>query len=80
MDSMLQSTCLVNSIKVYSYGFIFYCTMVGQASDSMTALTLSFNPLVDAYCLSLAGTTVAQRKVFFSFDNLFSMFHHSVSM
>ena len=24
---------------VYSYGFLFNCTTVGQASDSMTALT-----------------------------------------
>ena len=26
-------------ITVYSYGFLFNCTTVGQASDSMTALT-----------------------------------------
>ena len=26
-------------IMVYNYGFIFNCTTVGQASDSMTALT-----------------------------------------
>ena len=32
--------CLVvNSIMVYSYGFFYNCTMVGQASDSMMALT-----------------------------------------
>ena len=32
--------CLVlNPITVYSYGFLFNCTTVGQASDSMTALT-----------------------------------------
>ena len=35
-----QSACLVlNPITVYSYGFFFNCTTVGQASDSMTALT-----------------------------------------
>ena len=29
----------LNPITVYSYGFLFNCTMVGQASDSMMALT-----------------------------------------
>ena len=39
-DIMRQSACLVlNKIMVYSYGFLFNCTTVGQASDSMTALT-----------------------------------------
>ena len=37
---MRQSACLVlNPITVYSYGFLFNCTTVGQVSDSMTALT-----------------------------------------
>ena len=37
---MRHSACLVlNPITVYSYGFLFNCTTVGQASDSMTALT-----------------------------------------
>ena len=40
LDIMRQSACLVlNPITVYSYGFLFNCTKVGQASDSMTALT-----------------------------------------
>ena len=40
MDVMLQPACLVlNPITVYSYGFLFNCTTVGQASDSMPALT-----------------------------------------
>ena len=40
LDIMQESACLVlNPITVYSYGFFFNCTMVGQASDSMTALT-----------------------------------------
>ena len=40
LDIMRQSACLVlNLITVYSYGFLFNCTTVGQASDSMTALT-----------------------------------------
>ena len=42
LDIMRQSACLVLklvSIKVYSYCFLFNCTTVGQASDSMTALT-----------------------------------------
>ena len=39
-DIMRQSSCLfLNPIAVYSYGFLFNCTMVGQASDSMMALT-----------------------------------------
>ena len=40
LDVMRQSACLVlNPITVYSYGFLFNCVMVAQASDSMTALT-----------------------------------------
>ena len=40
LDIMQQSACLVlNPITVYSYGFLFNCMMVGQASDIMTALT-----------------------------------------
>ena len=40
LDIIRQSACLVlNPIMVYSYGFLFNCTTVGQASDSMTALT-----------------------------------------
>ena len=40
LDIMRQSACLVlNPITVYSYGFLFNCTTVGQDSDSMTALT-----------------------------------------
>ena len=40
LDIMRLSACLVlNPITVYSYGFLFNCTTVGQASDSMTALT-----------------------------------------
>ena len=39
LDVMRQSTSLVlNPITVYSYGFLFNCTMGGQASDSMTVL------------------------------------------
>ena len=40
LDIIRQSACLVvNPITVYSYGFLFNCTTVGRASDSMTALT-----------------------------------------
>ena len=40
LDVMRQSACLVlNPVTVYSYGFHLNCTMVGQASDSMAALT-----------------------------------------
>ena len=41
LDVMRQSACLVlNPIAVYSYGVLFNCTTMGQASDSMTALTV----------------------------------------
>ena len=36
LDVMRQSACLVLiPSTVYSYGFLFNCTTVGQASDSM---------------------------------------------
>ena len=40
MYIMQQSAFLVvNPITIDSYGFLFNCTTVGQASDLMTALT-----------------------------------------
>ena len=49
MDIMRQSACLVvNPIMVYSYEFLFNCTVVGLASDSMMVLALRFKRLVDA--------------------------------
>ena len=40
LDIMRQSACLIlNPITVYSYGLFFNCMRMGQASDSMTALT-----------------------------------------
>ena len=40
LDIMRQSACLVlNPITVCSCGFLFNCVTLGQASDSMTALT-----------------------------------------
>ena len=40
MDIMRHSTYLVvNQITAYIYGFLFNFKTVGQASDSMTALT-----------------------------------------
>ena len=40
MNIMRQSACLVlNPLTVYSYGFLFNCTRVGQASGSVAALT-----------------------------------------
>ena len=40
LNVMPQTACLVlNPITVYSYGFLFNCTTVCQALDSMTALT-----------------------------------------
>ena len=39
LDVVRQSACLVlNTTTVYSYGFLFNCTVVGQVPDSMTAL------------------------------------------
>ena len=40
LDVTRPSACLVlNPTTVYSYGFLFNCMTVGQASDFMTALT-----------------------------------------
>ena len=40
LDIMRQSACIVlTPITVYSYDFLFNCTTVGQASDSMKTLT-----------------------------------------
>ena len=44
--------------------------IVGQASDLMMALMISFNPLVGARCLSLAGPIIAQLEILFSSDCL----------
>ena len=38
----------LNPITVSSYGFLFNCMTVGQASDSITDLTRSFNRWVGA--------------------------------
>ena len=40
-DQVRLTVCMpvLNPITVYSYGFLFSCTTVGQASVSMTALT-----------------------------------------
>ena len=65
IDIMRQSACLVvNPITVHSYGFLFDCMTVGQASDLMMVRTVSFNPLVGTRCLSLAGPTVAELEFF----------------
>ena len=70
VDIVRQSACLVlNPITVYSYGFLFNSTTVGQASDSMTV----FNRWVGAWSLSVTGPTVAQLEVFFSSDYLWVM-------
>ena len=69
LDIMRQSACLVlNIITVYNYGFLFNCLTVGQTSDSLTALSQSFNRWVGARCLSVARPTVAELEVFFSSD------------
>ena len=74
MDIIRQCACLVvKPITVDSYGSLFNCTTMGQASDLMTTLTESFNPLVGAWCLPLAMPTVAQLEVFFSSAYLWVM-------
>ena len=52
---MRQSAGLfVDPIAVYSYAYLFNCTMVGQTSDSMTALTKALvDGLVPDACLWL---------------------------
>ena len=55
MDIMRQSACLV--IKtVYSYGFIFNCMTVGQASDLITFLKYSWC-LMPVYGWAHRGST-----------------------
>ena len=44
----LAACQVVNLTTVDSYGFLFNCATVGQASDLMRALALSFNLLVGA--------------------------------
>ena len=71
LDVMRQSACMVvNPFTVYSYGFLFNWTTVGQVSDSMTALAYSFNRLVSASSLSVAGATMAELEIFFNSDYL----------
>ena len=50
LDIMRHSACLVlNPIMDYSYGFLFNCTTVGQASDSMKCIVLIGGLVPDAY-------------------------------
>ena len=69
-DHATVCNCLVanpiRKIIATIFNFLFNCMTVGQASDSMMALAYSFYWLFGAYCLSLAGPTVAHLKVFFS--------------
>ena len=41
-----------------------------QVSDLVAVLAWDFDPLVGAWCLSLAGPAVARPEVFFSSDYL----------
>ena len=44
LNVMRQSTCLVfNPITVDNYAAFFNCTLVGRASDTMVAPTLSYS-------------------------------------
>ena len=65
LDIMRQSTYLVlNPITVYSYGFLFNCTTVGQASDldiMRQSACLVLNPIiVYSYDFLYNCTTVGQ--------------------
>ena len=59
MDTTMfvKSACLViNPVTGFGYGFLFNCTTVGQTSDSMTNLTLSFiSGLVTDVCIWLGS-------------------------
>ena len=46
---------------------------MGQVSDIVAVLAWGFDPLVGAWCLSLAGPVLAQLEVFFSSDYLSAM-------
>ena len=52
---------------------------VGHASDAMPTLEYNFYKWISVWCLSLAGTTVTQMMVFFSWLSLswasFSLFY-----
>ena len=74
LDIVRQSACLVLvPVAVYSYGFLFDCTTVGRASGSVAALAWDFGRWVGAWCLSVAGPTVAQLGVFFGSGCLWVM-------
>ena len=52
LDIMQQSACLVlNPITVYSYGFLFNCTTVGQASESFEGSDVKLKSV--GWCLML---------------------------
>ena len=71
LDIMRQSACLVvDPIAVCGCGFLFGCAAVGRASGSVAALAWGFDRWVGAWCLSVAGPTVAQLEVFFGSDCL----------
>ena len=61
-----QSACLVvGSITICGCAFFFGCAMVGQALGLVVALAWVYDLLVGAWCLSIAGPTMAQLGVFF---------------
>ena len=65
------SACLVlGPVAVCGCGFLFNCMVVGRASGSVAALAWGFGRWVGAWCLSVAGPTVARLGVFFSSDCL----------
>ena len=64
----LAAYLVINQIQCFSYGFLFNCTMVGQASAPMTNMTQNFSRWVDDLFLSLAGSLLAQLVVFLSSD------------
>ena len=62
---------VLNPIMVYSYGFLFNCTTVGQASDSMTALICTEKRLnTSLKDLSLALTNHGRHGLFLFLSSL----------
>ena len=84
MDIMQQSACLVvNSITVYSYGYLFIAWQWVRTQAQWQLWHESFNLLVVAWCWTLAGPTIIRFEVFFTSDylwvmNHFPLLHHHI--
>ena len=64
MDITQQPACpVVNPFTVYSYGFLFNCTAVGQASDLMTTCTFPILRVLVVYFFTNFNRTHCQQTV-----------------